>query len=818
MSDKPVKSIQQLRQVAEARVAQSQSLESAAVDKHLLHELRVHQIELEMQNEELRHAHIALEESRDKYVNLYDFSPTAYLTLTQDGLISEANLTIATLLKVDRKSLLKRRFSQFVVAENTDRWYRHFVHSFKHGEKDSCELSLQLSDKSVMLMQLNCLMVVNRLGKTVMHIALTDITESRLIEDALRSSEYRWKFAIEGSGDGLWDWNIATSTVFFSKNWKTILGYSEDEIGNDLDEWTKRVHPEDLAKTLAALQDHFDGKTLAYITEYRILCKDGIYKWIRDRGLVVDRTQDNKPVRMVGTHTDVTASRIADESLRIAATAFEAQEAMMVSDAQQKILKVNQAFTTLTGYKEEDAVGQSVSMLKSGMHDADFYQSMWESIQGVGYWHGEIWDRHKNGEIFLARMLISAVKDGEDKVTHYVASFIDITLDKQAEEALIEAKASAEKANKNKSRFLAAASHDLRQPLTALSLYVDVLIKKDLSNEIGLVAKIQDCVSSLSELLNDLLDVSKLDAGVVTPRLSDVPINDILQSILTIHSPEAELKGLRIRTRPSSELVRIDPQLMQRILSNLVFNAIRYTNKGGILIGCRRHQGKLWIEVWDTGIGFPEDKIDRIFEEFTQLGDDARNRGSGLGLAIVNKSANLLGLKIRVRSRLGQGSMFAIEVPLGHSIAAKASPTIKPSPVRLTIALVDDNVSVLEAFSLAIKTFGHEVISATSGRELFNLLGNRIPDILISDYRLADGEIGLDLIATARRLFMCNLPAILVTGDTDPELLRKMAKQDVTICHKPLRISALDMMIRKLVSQNLSPLSAPSALLEKNTL
>jgi len=491
--------------------------------------------------------------------------------------------------------------------------------------------------------------------------------------------------------------------------------------------------------------------------------------------------------------------RLLYKELSITATAFESQEGVIITDAIGTILRVNPTFTQLTGYGLEEVLGQPVFMLKSGVPDALFYQAMWKSIHHDGRWQGEIWDKRKNGEVFPARVLISAVKNPEGITTHYVGSFLDNTLQKQTETALLEAKTAADKANMSKSRFLAAASHDLRQPLAALSLYVDVLIKKDLSDNGGLGAKIQGCVNSLSELLNDLLDVSKLDAGVITTKLSDFPINELLQAMMTIHSPEAELKGLRLRMRPSNWIGRTDFQIIQRILGNLVSNAIRYTNKGGILIGCRHSQGKQWIEVWDTGIGIPENKTDCIFEEFTQL-DDARNRGSGLGLAIVNKSAKLMGLQVRVRSRPGHGSMFAIEIPQGQAIPAEETPISKPPSMRLKIGLVDDNAGVLEAFTFALNTFGHDVIAAMNGRELFERLGNQKPDILISDYRLAEGANGLELITASRAIFGNNLPAILITGDTDPELLCTMAKQGVTVCHKPLKIAALEVAIRELVN------------------
>ena len=214
--------------------------------------------------------------------------------------------------------------------------------------------------------------------------------------------------------------------------------------------------------------------------------------------------------------------------------------------------------------------------------------------------------------------------------------------------SLLIAKSEAEKANQAKSKFLAAASHDLRQPLTALSLYVDALTKKNNGDESGLGKKIQGCVSSLSELLDNLLNVSKLDAGVVIAANTNFRVDDILTSLINIHTAEAALKGISLHLRPTNLVAHTDETILQRILGNLIANAIRYTHKGGVLIGCRRHNGKQWIEVWDSGVGFPSSMAKHIFEEFTQLGDNSRSVGSGLGLAIVSKSAQLLGLELRV--------------------------------------------------------------------------------------------------------------------------------------------------------------------------
>jgi len=254
--------------------------------------------------------------------------------------------------------------------------------------------------------------------------------------DELSESEFRWKFAIEGSGDGVWDTNEVDQTISYSQAWKAIIGYSKDDVINTLDEWERRIHLKDKAATLASVQDCLDGKISIYVSEYRILCEDGKYKWVFDRGVVVNRSEDGKPLRMIGTTSDITARKLAENDLRIAATAFESQEGMLITDANNRILRVNQAFTKITGYSAEEIVGENPSMLSSGRQDEVFYSAMWESIHQTGAWAGEIWNKRKNGEVYPEYLTITAVKDPHEIITNYVATLTDITERKLAEDEI----------------------------------------------------------------------------------------------------------------------------------------------------------------------------------------------------------------------------------------------------------------------------------------------------------------------------------------------------------------------------------------------
>jgi len=367
----------------------------------------------------------------------------------------------------------------------------------------------------------------------------------------------------------------------------------------------------------------------------------------------------------------------------------------------------------------------------------------------------------------------------------------DISERKREADLLRQAKAEAERANNAKSRFLAAASHDLRQPLAALSLYMTMLRDRLAPPDQPLLANMKDCIGSLSGLLTDLLDLSKLEAGVVTPNRSDFPVADLLASLASVHGPEAQLKGLRLRCISSAVTAYTDPVLYKRILGNLIDNAIRYTRRGGVLIGCRRRQGKTWVEVRDTGIGIPADKTADIFEEFKQLGDEARTRGSGLGLAIVAKTAALLGLEIRVRSWPGRGSLFAVELPLGQAPLLLAQEPRGGVCHALRVALVEDNAMVREAFVLGLQGAGHQVVAAATGALVRDELGDLAPDIVVSDYRLGRGETGFDVITALRAAMGADLPAILITGDTDPSLMRSMADRGIVVLHKPVDLETL---------------------------
>lgn len=480
-----------------------------------------------------------------------------------------------------------------------------------------------------------------------------------------------------------------------------------------------------------------------------------------------------------------------DGEVRFRAMADAAPVMIGVAGPDKRCTWVNQQWITFTGRSLEQECGHGWTESMHADDRPDCLAAISEAFDRRDPFEWEYRVRHADGKYRWLLMHGVPHFSPDGTFLGYIGSCVDNTTRKLAEEQLAEARDAAEQANQAKSRFLAAASHDLRQPLSALALYVGVLKSQSSPVNAKLVASIGNCVDSMSELLTDLLDVSKLDADVVLPKRSAFAIDEMLAGLISVHAAEAQLKGLTLRSRPTHAIAFTDQTLLRRILGNLVANAIRYTDAGGVLIACRRQQGRLWVEVWDTGIGVAADKREIIFEEFTQLGDDARNRGSGLGLAIVAKTARLLDIKIRLHSRLGRGTLFAIEIPTGRAVSAMDHLHFRPLSHTLRIGLVDDNAEVLQSLIAALENEGHEVIAANTGRRLLDNLGNRRPDIVISDYRLAAFETGFDVIKAARKMFGEDLPALLITGDTDPALIRSMADRGIAVHYKPLQIEAL---------------------------
>ena len=379
----------------------------------------------------------------------------------------------------------------------------------------------------------------------------------------------------------------------------------------------------------------------------------------------------------------------------------------------------------------------------------------------------------------------------------------------RVESRLREAKLEAEQANLSKTKFLAAVSHDLLQPLNAARLFTSALLERrePVANAL-LVRNVSNSLEDVENLLGTLVDISKLDAGVIKPDIAPFALSELLENLAVEYRQIAGSEGLALDFVACSALVRSDIQLLARILRNLLSNAIRYTPQGRILLGCRRRRQRLSIEVWDTGIGIAENKLEEIFQEFKR-GDTQRpnqDRGLGLGLAIVDKIAGMLGHRISVRSRPGRGSVFAIEVPLAQSAPkALVQPAMaEPLLERLrgaNVWVLDNDAAICAGMRTLLESWGCEVVTALSEEDLARQVENfhGEGDLLIADYHLDDDKNGVDAVAAINARRSSPLPALMITANYSNELKLQMRELGHTLMHKPVRPMKLKMAMSHLL-------------------
>jgi signal transduction histidine kinase/CheY-like chemotaxis protein len=357
------------------------------------------------------------------------------------------------------------------------------------------------------------------------------------------------------------------------------------------------------------------------------------------------------------------------------------------------------------------------------------------------------------------------------------------------------ARLEADQANRMKTRFLAAASHDLRQPMHALGLFSDSLRRRIQAPEERMLAeRICQSAETIEQTFDALLDISRLDAGVVQPRDEAVPLQALMERVYRDCAPEAQAKGIALRMRATPLGVRSDTLLVERILRNLVTNAIRYTHRGGVLMACRAQGHRVSIEVWDTGIGIPCDKQNRIFEEFYQAAERDRREGLGLGLAIVQRLTRLLHAELNLHSVEGRGSVFKFMLPRCIPSSSEAGPSetkaesANSAVVDAVVLVIDDDPNVLDAMSESLRSWGLRAVAARSLQTALERLPEcgRYPDAIVSDFRLGEHQNGIDAVARIRHELGMAIPAMIVTGDTAPRSLRLIQASGLRCLPKPV--------------------------------
>ncbi|MFK0270749.1 PAS domain-containing hybrid sensor histidine kinase/response regulator [Pseudomonas asiatica] len=378
---------------------------------------------------------------------------------------------------------------------------------------------------------------------------------------------------------------------------------------------------------------------------------------------------------------------------------------------------------------------------------------------------------------------------------------------KQIARALRDARDAAETANRSKDKYLAAASHDLLQPLNAARLLISTLRERPLPEaEKVLVERTHQALEGAEDLLTDLLDISRLDQAAVKPDVALYRLDELFGPLVSEFRTVADAAGLKLRARIGDYAISTDLRLMTRILRNFLSNACRYTDEGRILLGARRRGDHLRLEVWDTGRGIAADRLQAIFLEFNQLdvGRAADRKGVGLGLAIVERIAKILGYRIEVRSWPGRGSMFSIDVPIGEAMplpihqAAPQPGAGNPLPGRRLLVL-DNEVSILESMGALLGQWGCEVVTATDQAGALLALQGRAPELILADFHLDHGVVGCEVVRHLREHFGVAIPAVIITADRSDQCRRSLNKLGAPLLNKPVKPGKLRAVLSQLL-------------------
>ncbi|MBU3143743.1 PAS domain-containing sensor histidine kinase [Clostridium sp. CF012] len=510
-----------------------------------------------------------------------------------------------------------------------------------------------------------------------------EIAECKRNMEALKANEERLTFALEGSGDGIWDWNARTNEVIYSKALKKMLGYEENEMQNLFSAWERLIHLDDKVATILNLNMHLEGVVPLYESEYRLLTKDGSYKWVLGKGKIITWNTEGKPLRVTGTHSDINSRKLMEQELRQSKERFSnvieySQDAFYRRNVTtNKYDYMSPVIERLTGYTLEEMIVMTEDTVFKKIHPDDSHNVVERIKISTSEGASEAIEYRflcKDGEYrwFLDRF--TSVKGNLTQPAFRYGSFQDITFQKLAKEELKKAKEIAEKASINKSEFIANMSHELRTPLNVtlagvqlFELYLknDTYIDKEKSSR-HLKAMKRNCMRLL-RLVNNLIDSTKIDAGFYEPHFSNEDIVSLIKRIALSVSDYARQKKIKLifRTDVKEMPIICDVDMIERIMLNIISNAIKFT-EDSVLINIYKGVDTINISVKDNGIGIESENQKIIFERYKQVSKlfTRENEGSGIGLSLTKSLIEMHGGNIRVKSEYGKGSEFIIELPV----------------------------------------------------------------------------------------------------------------------------------------------------------
>ena len=623
-----------------------------------------------------------------------------------------------------------------------------------------------------------------------------DVTERKHIEA-------RYAFAVEGAGDGVWDWNMLTGDMPLSGHYEDMLGFAKGELPPSIEAWKRSVHPDDWDAVQQALNGYLDGQLPNYAVELRLRCKDGSYKWILCRGTVVERDSAGAPVRMIGIHSDISERKRAEEALLVFRRLVETtNQAIRVADAAGRIQYVNPAYEQLLGYTLAEVADKPFTQTGIVSEEQVLVNEILERLQQGGGWQGFLKLRDKGGREFVSLSNIRSITSPDTgELLHSFNMFVDYSEEIARQEALEQAVAQANAANQAKSTFLSSMSHELRTPMNAIIGFAQML---EYDSELNAdqqdnVYEILKAGHHLLALINEVLDLAKIESGRINLSLESVELLALADECCQLIQPLATPRGIQIQLEiPADIQMRADRVRLKQVLLNLLSNAIKYNRENGQIHLHAHAQGSyVQLSVADTGIGIPPERLTEVFQPFNRLNAECSEvEGTGIGLTITQRLVEMMDGHIGVESQPDVGSRFWVELPAEHYCppelageALEADDEAEPM-ASASVLCIDDNPVNLKLVAQILGMRPHLRLMTAHAPELgIELALGHLPDLILLDINMPgmDGYQVLDVLKSSPRLK--HIPVVAVTANAMPrDIARGKQAGFADYLTKPLHI------------------------------
>ncbi|MBS1145035.1 MAG: hypothetical protein H6R14_2441 [Proteobacteria bacterium] len=764
---------------------------------HLVEELRVYQTELEIQNQELAEAQSETALALEKYRALFAYLPLPAVIIDAQGFVLDANLQASAFLGLSQNSALQRRsVIQLFESESRSEIYRLLRDRSNESAQTLNLLSLRIGGRTIIA------------DVHVIHLHEEATPEGRTVllfvdqsaEMALRESEHNLRSLADASMGLIWAAGDDRLCYYFNKGWLEFTGRTlEQEQGTG---WVEGVHAEDVARCLAIYDAHFNERR-AFSMDYRLRRHDGEFRWIRDNG-TPRYDSEGRFIGYIGHCLDITDRVEAEQSLRKLSQAVEqSPESIVITDRNSVIEYVNAACLKSTGYSEAELIGQNPRIFNSGETAPEVYARLWETLDQGKPWAGQFCNRRKDGAVYYEHVRIAPIRDANGEITHYVAVKEDITEKKRIAKELdayrehleemvasrtvelAHAKDAAEAANIAKSAFLANMSHEIRTPMNGVMMLTHLLMQTPLNpNQQDKLGKVVDCAEHLLSVINNVLDISKIEAGKMTLEVGQFSLREASGRAITMIQAKANEKGLKLR-------LAIDPQLPHEVIGdatrvsqallNYLGNALKFTEQGEIVLHLEQlasegKRVKVRFSVSDTGIGIDGETLKHLFQNFEQADNSTTRKygGSGLGLSITKHLAKMMGGEAGANSEPGQGSTFwftavfecpdeiagdpATQAPARSELAPDV--LLKRDFVGTRVLVCEDNPINQEIISELLRFVGFHVDVADNGAKGIALARENHYRLVLMDMQMPVVD-GLEATRELRKMPHCDTTAIV---------------------------------------------------------